>query len=166
MTESKRLPLAGARRKAREFALLGVYESLINQDADFAEIDAGLLSVITDEEGPVAGCDLTPEDFEACDKAFCREILAGVMKDREAVDGVLSRHVDRDLSRLSVIERACLMMGTWELMHCPQIPYRVVINEAVELTKQFGSDKGYRLVNGVLDKVAADVRPVEVKAGK
>ena len=166
MSEKKRLPLAGARRKAREFALLGVYESLINKEADFAEIDAGLLSVITDEDGPVAGCDLTPEDFEACDKAFCREILAGVMADRAKIDGILSHHVDRELDRLSVIERACLTMGTWELMHCPQVPYRVVINEAVELAKQFGSDKGYRLVNGVLDKTAAEVRPDEVNAEK
>lgn len=166
MSDKKRLPLAGARRKAREFALLGVYESLINKEADFAEIDAGLLSVITDEDGPVAGCDLTPEDFEACDKAFCREILAGVMADRAKIDGILLHHVDRELDRLSVIERACLTMGTWELMHCPQVPYRVVINEAVELAKQFGSDKGYRLVNGALDKTAAEVRPDEVKAEK
>ncbi len=164
MSEKKRLPLAGARRKAREFALLGVYESLVNQSADFAEIDAGLLSVITDEDGPVAGCDLTPEDFEACDQAFCREILAGVIADRATIDDILSHHVDRELDRLSVIERACLTIGTWELMHAPQTPYRVVINEAVELAKQFGSDKGYKLVNGVLDKTAAEVRPEEVKA--
>ena len=88
------------------------------------------------------------------------------MADRAKIDGILSHHVDRELDRLSVIERACLTMGTWELMHCPQVPYRVVINEAVELAKQFGSDKGYRLVNGVLDKTAAEVRPDEVKAEK
>lgn len=76
MIDKQHLPLAGQRRKAREFALLGVYESLINKDADFAEIDAGLLSVITDADGPIAGCDLTPEDFDHCDQAFCREILA------------------------------------------------------------------------------------------
>ena len=79
MIDKQHLPLAGQRRKAREFALLGVYESLINKDADFAEIDAGLLSVITDADGPIAGCDLTPEDFDHCDQAFCREILAGVI---------------------------------------------------------------------------------------
>ena len=82
MIDKQHLPLAGQRRKAREFALLGVYESLINKDADFAEIDAGLLSVITDADGPIAGCDLTPEDFDHCDQAFCREILAGVIDNR------------------------------------------------------------------------------------
>ena len=78
MTESanlrSRLSL-GPRRKAREFALLGVYESLINESADFAAIDANLLSVITDEGSPVAGCDLSSEDFDHCDQEFYRDIL-------------------------------------------------------------------------------------------
>lgn len=166
MIDKQHLPLAGQRRKAREFALLGVYESLINKDADFAEIDAGLLSVITDADGPIVGCDLTPEDFDHCDQAFCREILAGVIDNRAKLEEVLSHHVDRELTRLSMIERACLTIGTWELMNCPETPYRVVINEAVELCKQFGSDKGYKLVNGVLDKVAGEVRPHEAAAKK
>ena len=70
----------GPRRKAREFALLGVYESLINESADFAAIDANLLSVITDEGSPVAGCDLSSEDFDHCDQEFYRDILDGVIK--------------------------------------------------------------------------------------
>ena len=122
MIDKQHLPLAGQRRKAREFALLGVYESLINKDADFAEIDAGLLSVITDADGPIAGCDLTPEDFDHCDQAFCREILAGVIDNRAKLEEVLSHHVDRELTRLSMIERACLTIGTWELMNCPESP--------------------------------------------
>ena len=148
MIDKQHLPLAGQRRKAREFALLGVYESLINKDADFAEIDAGLLSVITDADGSIAGCDLTPEDFDHCDQAFCREILAGVIDNRAKLEEVLSHHVDRELTRLSMIERACLTIGTWVLC------------------KQFGSDKGYKLVNGVLDKVAGEVRPHEAAAKK
>ena len=84
------------------------------------------------------------------------------LKERK-IEVLLQRHLDRDPARLSVIEHACLMIGTWELKHRIDNPYRVVINEAVELSKQFGSDKGYRLVNGVLDKVAGDVRPDEVK---
>ena len=164
MSDSKqRNPLGGGRRKAREFALLGVYESLIDPAADYAAIDANLLSVITDDGEPVAGCDLTPEDFEHCDKSFYREILEGVIAEREEIEVLLQRHLDRDPARLSVIEHACLMIGTWELKHRIDNPYRVVINEAVELSKQFGSDKGYRLVNGVLDKVAGAVRPDEVK---
>lgn len=167
MTESanlrSRLSL-GPRRKAREFALLGVYESLINESADFAAIDANLLSVITDEGSPVAGCDLSSEDFDHCDQDFYRDILDGVIKGKGELLETLSRHLDRDPQRLSVVERACLMIGTWEMKNCPQIPYRVVINEAVELCKVFGADRGYKLVNGVLDKVASELRPAEHEA--
>lgn len=167
MTESANLRARlslGPRRKAREFALLGVYESLINESADFAAIDTNLLSVITDEGSPVAGCDLTSEDFDQCDQEFYRDILDGVIKGKQELLDTLSRHLDRDPQRLSVVERACLMIGTWEMKNCPQIPYRVVINEAVELCKVFGADRGYKLVNGVLDKVAGELRPAEHQA--
>ena len=167
MTESANLRARlsqGPRRKAREFALLGVYEALINESADFAAIDANLLSVITDEGSPVAGCDLTADDFNQCDQQFYRDILDGVIKDKEALLATLARHLDRDPQRLSVVERACLLIGAWEMKNCPQIPYRVVINEAVELSKVFGADRGYKLVNGVLDKVASELRSAEHNA--
>lgn len=167
MTESANLRARlsqGPRRKAREFALLGVYEALVNESADFAAIDANLLSVITDEGSPVAGCDLTADDFNQCDQQFYRDILDGVIKDKEALLATLARHLDRDPQRLSVVERACLLIGAWEMKNCPQIPYRVVINEAVELSKVFGADRGYKLVNGVLDKVASELRPAEHNA--
>lgn len=166
MSESARIPtIAGKRRKAREFALLGVYEALINPTADFAAIDA--ISCRDHRDGkPVAGCDLAAEDFEECDKAFYREILDGVLGERGSIEERIARHLDREPSRLSVVEHACLMIGTWELIHRPENPYRVVINEAVELSKHFGADRGYKLVNGVLDKIAAEVRPAEVQSKK
>ena len=164
MTTKEHLPVGGARRRARAFALLGVYQSIIDPDADFVAIEAGLTDVLTDEnEGPLA-CELDPEDFKSCDREFYRTVLTGVLSERDSLMELLAKHVDRDPARLSVIERACLMIGAWESKHCPENPYRVIINEAVELTKQFGADKGYRLVNGVLDKVALDVRPDEVAA--
>ncbi len=163
MSEAARIPsLAGRRRKAREFALLGVYESIVNPTADFAAIDANLVSVITDEGKPVAGCDLSADDFAECDQEFYREILEGVLAERADIEARLAKHLDREPSRLSVVERACLVIGAWELIHRPENPYRVVINEAVELSKHFGADRGYKLVNGVLDKIAAEVRPSEV----
>ncbi len=158
------LPLGGARRRAREFALLGVYQSVIDPEADFSSISAGLLDVLSDGADATFGTELGSEDFETCDKDFYREILEGVLSERDGLMELLAKHVDRDPARLSVIERACLMIGAWELKHRPENPYRVIINEAVELSKQFGADKGYKLVNGVLDKVAADVRPDETAA--
>ncbi len=161
MTTKTHLPLTGARRRAREFALLGVYQSVIDPEADVETIDEGLLDVLSDEDESSFACELTAEDFENCDKDFYHEILSGVLAERDALMELLARHVDRDPARLSVIERSCMMIGAWELKHRPENPYRVIINEAVELSKLFGADKGYRLVNGVLDKVAQDVRPEE-----
>ena len=113
MSANQRMPLGGARRRAREFALLGVYQSVIDPDADFAGIDANLLSVITDEGEPVSGCDLSADDFENCDKEFYREILEGVLEERDTIMEVLAKHLERDPARLSVIERSCLMIGAW-----------------------------------------------------
>ena len=92
-----------------------MWKSLINESADFAAIDANLLSVITDEGSPVAGCDLSSEDFDHCDQEFYRDILDGVIKGKGELLETLSRHLDRDPQRLSVVERACLMIGTWEI---------------------------------------------------
>jgi len=77
---------------------------------------------------------------------------------------VLARHVDRPTRLLSPVEHGVLMIGCYELTHCIDIPYRVVINEAVELAKAFGGTDGHKYVNGVLDKAAADLRPIEVAA--
>ena len=72
--------------------------------------------------------------------------------------------IDRPLTELSPVERAALLLGTYELVHHTEVPYRATINEAVELAKFFGGAEGFRFVNGVLDRVAAQVRPVEFKA--
>ena len=73
-------------------------------------------------------------------------------------------HVDRAFEQISPVERGVILIGTWELKHRLDIPYRVVINESVELAKSFGGTDGHKYVNGVLDKAAGDLRPVEVKA--
>ena len=94
------------------------------------------------------------------------ELLAGVTEHAQDLQALFSKHVDRDISRLSLVERSVLLLGTYELKFHVEIPYRVVINEAVELAKLFGGSDGFRYVNCVLDKVAADVRAIEVGAKK
>ena len=84
--------------------------------------------------------------------------------DAAELDLVLARHVDRKTSLLSPVEHALLLIGAYELSNCLDIPYRVVINEAVELAKSFGGTDGHKYVNGVLDKTAGDLRPAEVAA--
>jgi N utilization substance protein B len=90
-------------------------------------------------------------------------LLYGGIEQAAALDAVLVRHLDRKTSLLSPVEHGVLMIGVYELMNCIEIPYRVAINEAVELAKSFGGTDGHKYVNGVLDKCAAELRPNEAR---
>jgi N utilization substance protein B len=94
-------------------------------------------------------------------KQLTREIPAHHDSIREIIEPLL----DRSWDQLDPVERGALLIGAYELMHCPQVPYRVAINEAVELTKMFGAEDGFRFVNGILDKLAPMLRQVETRAG-
>ncbi len=139
-----------ARRRSRELALMGLYQWLVS-GADGAEIEAHL----QEQEG-----------FDKLDRAHLERLLHGCIRDAAALDAVLVRHVDRKTSLLSPVEHAVLMIGVYELTHCPDIPYRVALNEGVELAKSFGGTDGHKYVNGVLDKAAAELRPGEVAAAR
>ena len=93
---------------------------------------------------------------------FLEELLRGVPSRAAELEQLIAPHLDRDFARLSPVERAILYIGAYELAHHPQTPFKVVLNEAVELGKSFGAAEGYRFVNGVLEKIAAQLRPEEV----
>jgi N utilization substance protein B len=90
-----------------------------------------------------------------------REVLHGTIDGAEDLRAAFVPFIDRPVAELSPVEHAILLIGAYELKHRPEIPYRVVINEAVELAKSFGGTEGFRYVNGVLDRVAASLRPQE-----
>ena len=90
----------------------------------------------------------------------------GCIAEAADLDAVLAKFVDRKTTELSPVEHAVLMIGAYELKHCIDIPYKVAINEAVELAKSFGGTDGHKYVNGVLDKSAMELRPTEVQAGR
>ena len=92
-----------------------------------------------------------------------KELLAGVTKELDVLDKKIQPYLDRDISDVDPVERAVLRLGTYELMYKLDVPYRVVINEALEAVKTFGAEQGHRFVNGVLDKVAQQLREPEVK---
>jgi transcription antitermination protein NusB len=146
----KRAASKSTRRRSREFALQGLYEWLLG-GAEATRI----ASHMREQEG-----------FAACDAAHFDAVLAGCIAEAAALDEVLARHVDRRTSELSPVEHGVLLIGTYELTHCLDVPYRVAINEAVELAKSFGGTDGHKYVNGVLDKAAADLRPAEVQAAR
>ena len=146
----KRPAPKSARRRAREFALQGLYEWLLSG------ADAGVIEAHMREQ----------EGFDKIDTAHFDALLHGCIAEAADLDSVLARHVDRKTTELSPIEHGVLMIGAYELKHCIDVPYKVAINEAVELAKSFGGSDGHKYVNGVLDKAAAELRPVEVQAGR
>ncbi len=147
---AKRPAVKSARRRAREHALQSVYQWLLTGD------DLGVIDAHTREQ----------EGFDKSDRGHYDKLFAGAVEDAASLDEVLARHADRKTTELSPIEHAILMLGAYELKHCIDIPYKVAINEAVELAKSFGGTDGHKYVNGVLDRAAEDLRPVEVKAAR
>ena len=139
-----------ARRRSREVALQGLYQWLLSR-ADAGEIESHLQE---------------HEDFDKLDRLHLDALLHGCIREADAIDAVLERHVDRKTTLLSPVEHAVLMIGVYELTHCLDIPYRVAINEGVELAKSFGGTDGHKYVNGVLDKAAAELRPAEVATAR
>ena len=144
----KRAPPKSARRRSREAALQGLYQWLVTGD-EVKVIDAHMREL---------------EGFGKADVAHFVTLLNGCIAEAADLDAVLAVHVDRKTTELSPIEHGVLMIGAYELKHCIDIPYRVAINEAVELAKSFGGTDGHKYVNGVLDRAASDLRPQEVAA--
>jgi transcription antitermination protein NusB len=137
---------ASPRRRARELVLQGLYERQLSGNAANA-IRAGLASA--------AG-------FAKADGAYFDALWAGVNAEHDALVELFASCLDRSANKLSPIERAILVIGAWELKHRIEIPYRVVINESIELAKGYGGVDGHKFVNGVLDKLAPTLRAAEI----
>jgi len=133
------------RRRAREFALQGLYQWQLAGHGVPA-IEAHLSGV--------AG-------FEKMDRALFDLLLKGAIAEAAELQGLIAPQLDRPYAELSPIERAILLLATFELQRHLDAPYKVVINEAIELAKSYGGTDGHKYVNGVLDKLAAQIRPDE-----
>jgi N utilization substance protein B len=138
------------RHRAREFALQGLYQWLLNNE-DATKVVNNIRSA---------------HGFDKADGEYFADLLRGTIKQSVELREVFTPLVDRGIGELSPIEHAVLLIGAYELKNHIEIPYRVVINEAVELTKSFGGIDGHKYVNGVLDKLAAQLRADEVAADK
>jgi N utilization substance protein B len=103
---------------------------------------------------------------EVADLEYFDDLVRGVIRHVRELDAQLSQFVDRGVEEVDQIERAALRIAAYELLHRPDVPYRVVINEAIDTTKRFGSEHGHTYVNGVLDRAAAAWRAVEVGAAR
>ncbi|MES2354366.1 MAG: transcription antitermination factor NusB [Pseudomonadota bacterium] len=134
-----------SRRRAREFAVQGLYQWLVATTA----VEA-IEKHLADTPG-----------FEKIDLEYFRTLLRGVITSQIALESALTPYLDRPIGELSPIERGILLLAGFELRQQLDVPYRVVINEAVELAKTFGGTEGHKYVNGVLDKLATVFRSVE-----
>ena len=135
--------MKSARRQAREIALQALYAWQLSGGDPLDEVR-------------------TLEAEDKADRAFAETLVRGV-RDRVAeLQPLISPHLDRDFARLSPVERAILYIGAYELLAHPEIPFKVVVNEAIELGKSYGAAEGHRFVNGVLERIAARLRPDEV----
>ena len=137
--------MKSARRRSREFAVQGLYQWQINA------VDPTL----------IASDLMQTKGFAEADEKHFRALLHGVIGDISDLRTQLGTCIDRPMKELSPVEHAILLLGAFELKHHLEIPYRVVINEAVELAKTFGGTDGFKYVNGVLDKLAPQLRPAE-----
>ncbi|MFT6193611.1 MAG: N utilization substance protein B [Cognaticolwellia sp.] len=133
------------RRKARELAVQAVYSWQLSKN-NIAEIELNFL---------------TENSARRFDIPYFQQLFRGISAQISSIDEKISPHVDRPLKDVDPVEKAILRVAVFELSECLDVPYRVIINEAIELAKSFGADDSHKFVNGVLDKVVKLVRPNE-----
>jgi N utilization substance protein B len=131
-----------ARRKAREFALQAVYSWQLTGNA-IADIELDFIAA---------------NEKRRYDIEYFQQLLRGVCVQVGQLDEYLSKHVARPLNEIDQVEKAVLRLAAYELKECQEVPYRVVINEAIELAKAFAADDSHKFINGVLDKVVKELR--------
>lgn len=152
MSETPQQPAGPVSRRglARRVTAQALYQWLVNETApeqllrQFREQDEGL---------------------GRADPAYFEALLRGVVDNAQPLTLAVVPHLDRPITQLDPVEHAILLLGAYELSHEPSVPWRVIVNEAVNLAKLFGSEEGYKFVNGVLDKLARQLRPAEVSQG-
>lgn len=136
-----------ARTRAREFALQALYQHLVGRN-EAQSIDLFTRDLI---------------GFHKADTPHFDALLHGCIAQEADLNARITPHLDRKLTEVSPIEHGVLWIGAYELIHCPDVPWRVVINESIELAKSFGGTDGHKWVNGVLNQLAPQLRPDEVR---
>jgi N utilization substance protein B len=140
-------PNPGARRKARHYAIQALYQWEM-AGASLSKIEAEFL---------------VDNDMTHVDTEYFRDILRGVPKELTQLDDMLNPCLSRGMNEVTPVEKAILRLAAYELVHRIDVPYRVVINESVELSKKFGATESHKFINGALDQLAQKVRVVEIK---
>jgi N utilization substance protein B len=138
------------RSRAREFALQALYQRLVGKNSA-ADIDTFTRDL--------AG-------FNKADAAHFDALLHGCIDHAGALDALIATRLDRPMTEISPVEHAVMWIGVYEMQHCPDVPWRVVLNECIELAKEFGGTDGFKYVNAVLNGLAPELRALEVQADR
>ncbi|MCP4995179.1 MAG: transcription antitermination factor NusB [Gammaproteobacteria bacterium] len=134
------------RSQARHYAVQAIYQwQMTGQDI-----------------GDIRNQFLAEQDSSTFEVSYFDQLLKGIPTHLNELDEHLTPNLDRAIASVDPVERAILRIGAFELRHQPEVPYKVIINESVELAKMFGADKGHKFVNGVLDKLARELRKAEI----
>ncbi len=149
-TGARKASAKSARSRAREFAVQALYQYLVGRN------DAQSIDTFTRD---LAG-------FHKADAAHYDALLHGCVEERARLDALIVPLLDRKLEEISPIEHAIMWIGAYEFLHCTDVPWRVVLNECIELAKEFGGTDGHKYVNAVLNGLAPSLRPAEVQADK
>lgn len=162
--------MAGRRSQARRYALLGLYQWQMTGQSPAVILrhffdDPAWMQVIAEGLGLTKG-ERQSVDEAVYDLALFQELMRGVPEQVEDLDRRLQQVLDRPLRQVTPVDLAILRLGVFELVHSPRIPFRAILNETVELAKEFGStDDSHRYVNGILDTLAREIRPAEFASG-
>jgi transcription antitermination protein NusB len=149
-TGARKASAKSARSRAREFALQALYQHLVGGN------EAQAIDAFTRD---LAG-------FHKADSVHYDALLHGCVKEAAELDALIVPLLDRKLAEISPVEHAIMWIGAYEFLHAPDVPWRVVLNECIELAKEFGGTDGHKYVNAVLNGLAPKLRPAEVEADK
>ncbi|OIZ95619.1 N utilization substance protein B [Candidatus Rickettsiella isopodorum] len=136
-----------SKQRARRFAMQAIYQWHLTQE-NFSAIQAKFLA---------------QEEMVSVDTAYFVLLVQGVLKEQASLDSHLQQCLDRPLKELDLVELAILRLGAYELLECAEVPYKVALNESIELAKMFGATDSYKYINGILDLLAKKNRPLEYK---
>ena len=161
MSESSYKTSHTAIRKARRFALQGLYEWLVT-DRRF-DID-GKLGWKANAPHDIAARTRATNAMHTVHIGYYHEMMRDIPEQIEALDALISQHLDREIDKLDTVEHAILLIGAYELQNRLEIPYKVVLDEAMKLNNHFGATDAHKLINAVLDKMAVDIRATEVES--
>jgi N utilization substance protein B len=150
MPVTKKNQYISERRVARKLAVIAIYQWQMTENS-YEDIYLGL-----QEDRDLS------KDMSKADMAYFQSLCKCAMQNTAQIDEELRPFLDREAEHLDQIERAILRMATCELLNQPEVPYKVAVNESVNLTKKFGAEQAHKFVNGVLDKLGAKLRPEEI----